>query len=166
MTAAKAKSLTNWVGLGPMQEGREAASQNFKAGDPLLIDSAGNVAIAATAGNNITNAVTIAGVGAQDAIGTTNNKIRYNVITSRTRWKLPYYHATEASAVTALTDLDTSHCIRNDATQGVGWSMMLDNTTNPVCKIMEICGDNPIGELHGMCLVGFPAIVSTTRFEG
>lgn len=166
MTAAKAKLLTNWVGLGPMMEGREAASQTFKAGDPLLMDSAGNVAIAATSGNNITNAVTLAGVAAEDASGTTNNKIRMNVITSRTRFKLPYYHATEASAVTALTDCDTSHCIRNDATQGLGWCMMLDNTTNPCCKIQELCLDHPVGELHGMCLVNFPVIVSTTRLEG
>jgi hypothetical protein len=159
MTTTKAKNLTAWVGIDRYMEGREAASQTFKAGDPLLIDSSGNVAIAAASGSNITNAVKLAGVAMEDATGTTNNKIRVGIIGPRTRWKIPVSHATPASAVTALTNNDETFVIKNDAT--VGWCLLLSTTTNACARQVEICGDNAVGELNGMVLASIPGDIDS-----
>src|SRR3990167_8494969 len=89
------------------QEFPETATQTFKAGDLVKIDSAGRINIAATAGNTlVSTGENLVGQAQEAASGTTDNMIAVTVFTEDTIITLPVYHATPASAVTAATNLD------------------------------------------------------------
>lgn len=127
----------------------EAASQTFVAGD-LVTLSSGKVAIAKAAGNTMVAADKILGRAASDASGTTDAAIDVHVFLPGHTERLPVYHGTAASAVTAITDVGTAYGLRNDATQG--WCIALDETgaTTTKVRIVGIAPDFPVGEQYGL----------------
>lgn len=141
----------NWaVGYYP-----EAASQTFKIGDIVQLNSSGQVAIGVAAGNDMTSAsnVRVLGIAAQDSTGTTNTKLKVHIMASEdAQFLLPVEHATPASAVTAAaqtykTASTAGYCLTNTAA-GV-WAVTIDTTSNPLVAIMDICEDFPVGEQYG-----------------
>ena len=120
-----------------VREFPEDATQSFKAGDIVAIDSDGQVTIAATAGNNLASTGNrIIGQALEDASGTTNNLVQCEVWTVDTRIDLPKYSATAGTAATAYTDVDTQCTLKNDSTYG--WVLDFDTTSNPVAHIVGI----------------------------
>lgn len=116
----------------------EAASQSFVAGDFVTVNSSGQVAIAATAGNALASTGDrLIGVANEAASGTTNNYVEIEVFTEDTRFTLPVYHATPASAVTAETTVD-SECVLHNETTG-GWVADIGTTSNPVLHCVGQC---------------------------
>lgn len=160
LTAAQAKSFYRWTNLVECaNNAREAATQSFKAGDLLIIDSSGLVAIAATAGNTVANSVKVIGVALEDASGTTNNPVRVGLISERSRGFMPVMHATPASAVTAYTNNDETFVLKNDA--DFGWCLLLSTTTNAVARQTGVYADIPVGTQYGIVEVSIPASIDS-----
>lgn len=140
----------------------EAASQSFKAGDVLLLNSDGRVAIAATAGNSVAANVILLGVAMQDATGTTDTLLDVAEFTAGMQLRLPVYHSTPASAVTARTDLLDDPAgnppyrlfdLRNNSAS-TGWMVDIEaaqNDASTVMKCEEIDRQYPVGEQYGTC---------------
>lgn len=115
----------------------EAASQSFNAGDFVGVNSSGQVAIAATAGNTLdSTGIRLIGRAKEKASGTTNNYVQVEVATGDTYYDLPAYHATPASAVTAETSVDVQCVLINETTGG--WMADFATTSNPVLQIVGI----------------------------
>ena len=115
----------------------EAASQTFVVGDFVLINSGGQVAIAATAGNSLdSTGSNLIGRAREAASGTTNTLIECEVCTADTEYLLPAYHATPASAVSAYTNNDTVCTLINETTGG--WMVDIGTTSNGILPIMEV----------------------------
>lgn len=150
----------NWT----VQYFPEAASQSFKIGDIVQLNSSGQVAIGATAGNDMTAASNLRplGIVSQDATGVTNSKIKVLVPHNGAQFLLPVEHATPASAVTAesqtyKTAVTGGYVLTH--TSGGVWAVAIDTTTNPIVNIMDICEDYPVGEQYGTVWVSFlPAV--------
>lgn len=141
--------IVNW-NQGNVREFPEAASQSFKAGDPVDLVS-GKLTLAVAAGNNFGAGDDIVGVALEDASGTTNTRIKVYVFNANTILRLPVYHSTAASAITAYTQIGTSYEIRFHT--GSILCVDIENTTNAKGKVIGINeGDprNPVGEQYGL----------------
>lgn len=125
----------------------EAASQSFAAYE-LVTLSSGKVAIAKAAGNTLTTGDLILGRALSDASGVTDNPIQVDVWLPGHSERLPVYHATAASAITAVADNGSSFGIRNDATQGI--CLALDEVTATKAKQITVSGDYPVGTQYGL----------------
>lgn len=126
----------------------EAASSTFKVGDIVVVNSSGQVAIGAAAGNDMTNSVKFLGIAGEAASGTTNTNIKvYVPAASDAHFLLPVEHATAASAVTAETQVDETFVLTH-TTAGV-WGVAIDTTTNACVKIMDISDDYAVADQHG-----------------
>ena len=111
---------------------KETASQTYKAGDLVYLDSNGTVAIATTSSNNLNSA--IAGIATAKATGVTGTPVQLQVIRGTDAYKMSVWHATAASAVTALTQLGVVYRVRYDTsalpTGTAGkWVVDIQNTT-------------------------------------
>lgn len=134
----------------------EAASQSFKAGTLLTLSSAGyaNASIA-TGSNYVASGEIIAGIANSDATGTTGSNVSVTPVSGGVRLKLPVYHGTPASAVTAITNIGESFELRRDADHGL--MVDLGNTGSPVVTIVAIGQENPVGTAYGYVWVEFIA---------
>lgn len=112
----------------------EAPSQTFQVNDFVIINSSGQVAIAATAGNSLdSTGSNLIGRAREKASGTTNTLIECEVMIDGTEYDIPAYHATPASAVTAYTNVDTVCTLINETTGG--WMVDIGTTINGICAI-------------------------------
>ncbi len=164
MTAATAKTLYRVKGIeDDYAIGYEAATQSFKAGDLLKIDSSGLLNLAAAAGSNVITTDIPCGVALEDASGTTSNAVKYAPFTDKVRLRVPVNHGTAASAVTAITLLNETYVLKNDAT--AGWSVMIDTSTNGCALITKIDPEFPIATQYGMVEVQIIQVATAkTRF--
>lgn len=144
-----------------IQDFYEAASQTFKAGDPVDVTS-GKVTIVVAYGNTLGANDDIMGFALEDASGTTDNKIRVLLITKPTLVRLPVMHATAASAITAVTQVGTAYELTLDANGILG--VQIDATTNVKGKVASIAPSYPVGEQYG--LVDFMLDPAQTVFPG
>lgn len=160
LTAAQSKALYRWQGLGKTETAGEAASQTFVVGDLLKIDTSGQLAIAATGGNTVTSSVILAGIALEPATGTTGNFVKYGVITDQFRLRVPVYHGTAASAVTAETLISETYVIRNDNTQG--WCIDISTSSNGVGVITGIDRGYAIATQYGPVYVELVPNIPTT----
>lgn len=155
MPTSLIRDIPRRKGCWKVQYFPEAASQTFKVGDIVLLNSSGQVAIGAAAGNDMTSAsnVRFLGIAAQAATGTTNTSLKVHVMGAEDAWfLLPVEHATPASAVTAesqtyKTASTGGYCLTHTSA-GV-WGVTIDTTSNPVVNIMEVSSDFPVGEQYG-----------------
>lgn len=133
----------------------EAASQSFVAGDILKIDAAGQVAIGAAAGNDMTSSsTTVAGIALEDASGTTGAAIQVLVpLNLSAEVKLPVTHGTPASALTNKDQVSDTYVLTNDANSV--WSVAIDTTSNPIVTVMEVDPTYAEGEQYGFLWVKF-----------
>lgn len=144
----------NWGPMGTenatkpvVRQFTEGASQTFTSID-LVTLSSGKVVIAAAAGNTLTSGVKILGRASEDASGVTDDPVLVEVWMPGHTERMPVYHGTPASAVTAITDIGTAYGLRNDATQG--WCIALDETSATKGRVIGIAGDFPVGEQYGL----------------
>lgn len=141
----------------------EAASQSFKAMDPVILSSS-KVAIAAAAGSDFTNAVEFLGFAAQDASGTTDNPIKVYVAADKSATiRTAVDHATPSSAVTAVTQIGTNYVGNNSATGG--FVIEIDTTTNANFQVVEIDPNYAVGERYGWVKVRPITSASGYSFE-
>lgn len=159
LTAAQAKSYFRPIDLGPSVIMYEKGSASFKAGEPVIVDSDGLVDIAAASGSNVTNSATIVGIAQEDATGTANNPVNVALILEKTRLVMPVLHATPASAVTAITNINETFVLKNDATYG--WCLLLSTTTNACAKMTGIYREFPVGTQYGPVEVQIPASIDS-----
>lgn len=127
----------------------EAATQSFKAGDPLDLSS-GKCALAVAAGNTFGANDDLMGIALQDATGTTDSKIQVYKIHPGFRIILPVYHGTAASAVTAIADIGSSFGLRFHT--GNILCVALDETTATKGWITQIVNtvQMPVGTQYGL----------------
>ena len=91
---------------GSMLSFPEAATQTFKCGDLVYLAS-GKVTVCPD------NGVTIMGVAATDATGTTDTAINVVVLTPSSILSLSVYNSTAASAITAVAQVGLKYPIEN-----------------------------------------------------
>lgn len=128
----------------------EAASQTFKAND-ILLKSSGKVAIAVASGA-LADTVDIAGFALADATGVTDTLIPVAVpVNNFSLFSLPVYHATPASAKTAITQVGAVYQgERNEVVSGrLVWAVLLSATSNPVFYVVDIDDQFPVTESYG-----------------
>jgi len=105
----------------------EAASQSFKVGQLLCIDTAGRVKAIADAG------VKLWGIAMEDASGTTDNLVQVDLILPGDRLIVSCYHATAASAVMANANVgDTYQVITSSNVTYLDKS----STSTPLFKVL------------------------------
>jgi len=83
---------------------KEAASQSFKVGEFVYLVS-GKVTSRAS------DAVVIYGMAEQDASGTTDTELLIRVPNEQTEFEMNVYHATAASAITAITNYSYKYAL-------------------------------------------------------
>lgn len=143
---------------------REAAAQSFKRGDLVAIDATNRRVQAVVApGNSVTSSTTPKsfGIALADASGVTDNIVPVMVLNEFTRTVLPVNHATPASAVTNLNQIGNSYQLAN--VSGVGYTVRIDQTSNPVAMIVDIWPNFPVGEQFGGVVV---KILAAERHTG
>lgn len=168
LTPNQVKSFWAVKDLGPTILCYEKGSASFKAGDLVIVDSNGLIDIAAASGSNIDNSVTIVGIALADATGVANTPAKVGTIGAQTRLFMPVLHSTPASAVTAITNINETFVIKNDATYG--WGLLLSTTTNACAKMMGIYPEFPVGTQYGIVEVAIPASIDSdvtySRLQG
>lgn len=95
-----------------IMEGYEAATQTFKAGD-WVDNSSGKIEKGVAAGNTYGANDDPWGIALEDASGVTNNRVKIYKIHPGLVQRLPVYHGTAASAITAYADIGSAFGIRN-----------------------------------------------------
>jgi len=122
----------------------EAASQVFKAESFVILDTDGNVATAIASGSNYTATDTpILGMALADASGTSLTDIPVLLAEDNVEFLLPL----AASDSTAKTQVGVGYQLEH--TLEGGWSVDVDDTTNPVVICTEIAPDDPVGTARG-----------------
>jgi len=144
----------------------EAATQTFKAGDFLTINSTGQVAIAVAATSTYASAdvdtTNIIGMALNDASGTTNTPVSVVVATETTLFLV---QATKSggSEVTATSHLNKKYDLAHYQVGGVnGWGYTTDDTTAPNVVVVELytAPGEAVGDTNGRAWV---KILSTKR---
>jgi len=133
----------------------EAATQSFVAGAPVNLAS-GKVQLVVAAGNNLGANDDLLGIALEPATGVTGlagaeaDKIGVYVFTRPIVLRLPVYHGTPASAITAISQIGTAYELRWDATQGL--CVAIDATTNTKGKVIDIPNtkEMPVGTQYGL----------------
>jgi hypothetical protein len=70
------------------------------------------------------------------------------LITQETILRLPVYHSTPASAVTAVTTVANDYQLRHH-TDATGWFVNIEQGSNPVVMVIGIDDTYPVGESYG-----------------
>jgi hypothetical protein len=117
-----------------------ASSQTFKKGDWVTLTS-GQVAVAVAAGSNLAGGTKVLGMAWADAPTTTNAQVTVVVADDSTEFAVAVYHATPASAVTAVAQIGTSYELRNDSTGGS--VVDIGSTTNTKVQITGFADEQP-----------------------
>lgn len=145
----------------------EAASQSYKEGDFLYVDSSGNTAIATVDGSGILN-TPIAGLASAAATGVTGAKARIQIITQYDLIEMNLWHSTPASAALARTQMGKIYGIEKQANI---WSVDLETSTEPgsgtpLLKVKIVSFLSDIGDLYARVLVRFEPITIVTDGSG
>lgn len=112
----------------------EAASQTFKAGAIVVLDTNGKVAIAAAPGATAdTNSGIFLGVACADSTGITNALCNVECFNDHMGLYLPSYSATVFAQT--MIGSATNYALYND---GSVWKVDLSNTTRPVARLITI----------------------------
>lgn len=132
-----------------IMEGFEAASQTFKAGD-WVDNSSGKIEKGVAAGNTFGANDDPWGIALADASGVTNAPILIYKIHPGLIQRLPVYHGTAASAITAYADIGGAFGIRNHT--GEIPCVALDETTATKGFIVGIPNRTamPVGTQYGL----------------
>lgn len=147
----------------------EAASQSYGVGELVYLAS-GKVTICVVDGSTKVMTSAIAGVARKAATGTTNAQARIQAIRQDDLWAMNVYHATAASAVTALTQLGSVYGIVKPAATGK-WHVDIENAveggadSNARVKVVGFLEKNPydggnfdlvaVGDIYGIAIVKF-----------
>lgn len=146
----------------------EAATQSFKQGDLIYLAAAtGKLAICTVNGSNVLDSA-IAGIATKNAVGTLDTKVHFHVIRPDDLFAMNVYHATPASAITALTQLGLVYGIIRISNK---WHIDIENTVEggsdslARVKIVDFLEKNPydggnfsrvaIGDIYGIAVVQF-----------
>jgi hypothetical protein len=150
---------------------KETASQVFKKGDLIYLDTNGTIALATINGSNQSDGF-LCGVAKKNATGTTGAEIHFHVIRPDDLWVMNVMHGTAALAVTAQTQLGTVRGVRRDTVSSVlAWGVDVENAvegaTDSLARV-QIVGfplKNPfdagsltrpaIGDVYGLVIVKF-----------
>lgn len=129
----------------------EQASQSFKKGQWVTVNSAGQIAIFAADGANLASTGDkLVGIAQENATGTQGTLITVALFDGNLEALIPVYSATPASAITAQTLVDETYVVRNVG--GVPM-VMLDTTTNPTIIVTDILRDEAVGSAYGFVAV-------------
>jgi len=138
MASSGAPQTIAWVKTGKPSSGPfvrnypEKATQTFKKGDPVILDTAGRIGAAADTGS-------VFGVAAQDASGTTDTPIRVIIVGHEDIFRAS---ASAAGATRTVTRNDVGlQCSYIKSTiSGQTNVMTLDtsDTTTPACEIIDV----------------------------
>jgi len=145
--------MTGFRSSAPIQyrEFPEAASQSFKKGMWVTLNSSGQVAIFAAADANLASTGDVlVGIAQENASGTTNTMITVALFDGVMEAIVPVFHSTPASAVTAETLRGEIFVARNVG--GVPF-VNIETTTNPVLTITDLMRDEAVGSAYGFVAV-------------
>jgi len=146
-TIEEVKLWRSEKGMPAQAEYPEAASQTFKRGDFVYLAS-GKVTEAVAPGSNLKDDGNLAiGIAAGDASGTTDQACSVILLDDDLQICLPVTHATASSAITAVTQVGTAYELEN--VTSYGYAVAIDNTGNPIAKVVEIADQYPVGEQYG-----------------
>lgn len=148
----------------------EAASQTFKKGDFLTLDSNGRVQQTLSAGNNLgattasTNntALRIVGRAEADASGVTGRFVPVMVAEPGTAFSLPVYHGTPSSAVPNTSLVGKSYPLRYASGSPAYFALDISTTTDFKAKVVEMI-PGPGGH-DGFDGQGYPTAASTVQY--
>lgn len=120
----------------------EAASQSFKKGEFVYLAS-GKLTVCGA------DPATILGIAMEDATGTTDTKLAVAIANKDTVFEGNVYHATPASAITAITTIGTDYGIVNANNK---WYIDLANETNVRVLIRDLSKKDAVGDTYGRVL--------------
>lgn len=151
---------------------KETASQSYKAGDLVYLDTNGTVAICTLSTDRLNSKVL--GIAVKNATGTTGNEVYIQVIRPTDIFCMGVHHGTEASAVTAQTQLGSIFGVDKQTVSGNGtaiWCVNIeDAVTGASSDLARVkCVNFPlknwfdagsltrpaIGDIYGLMLVQF-----------
>jgi len=120
----------------------EDASETFKKGELVYLDSDGQLVVCSS------DATTILGMALTDATGTAGTKIPVLIAQDGTEFEANVYHATAASAVTEWGEVDNKYAYY--ATGNIGY-VDIGDTDNDALLITEILtgGGKSEGDTYG-----------------
>lgn len=141
----------------------EAATQSFTVHDICTITTSGTINQTISAGSDLASTGIERGIviPLENATGTTGNMIQCAVLNDDTRFLLPVEHGTDSSAVTAATQRGATFCLTNSTATPAGWAVAIDNTTNPICRVVDIDRSEAVGAQYGYLKIG---IIDTCRY--
>lgn len=125
---------------------KETASQSYNIGDLVYLDSNGTVAICTVSTDRLNSK--ILGLAVKEATGTTGDDVLIQVIRPGDYFIMGVHHGTEASAVTAQTQLG--------AVFGVDKQTVTGNGTSIWCVNIEDAVTEADADLARVRCVGFP----------
>ena len=117
----------------------EAASQSFKKGELVYLVS-GKVTVCSA------DATTILGMALADASGTTDTEIPVAILDDNARFIANVYHATDASAVTAVTNVGVKYAYYVSSNVG---RVDIGDTSNDAIIIEELYNGDAVGDKYG-----------------
>lgn len=137
-------------GAPDVQTFDEAASQVFKAEGFVILNTDGNVATAIASGSNYTATDTpILGMALANASGTSLTDIPVLLAEDNVEFLLPL----ASGDSTAKTQVGVGYQLEH-TTEG-GYSIDVDDTSNPVVIVTELAPDDPAGTARGWVWVRF-----------
>lgn len=130
-------------GSHKVKEYPEAASQSFKKGHFVEMNSSGQI-LEVSSGD-----VIILGLALSDATGVTNNLVEVAIAQDGTEFEMNVYHSVTASSVTARSNLYTKWAYYNDG--DIGRINIGDSDGNDALQITEILtgGLDSVGDTNG-----------------
>jgi len=123
----------------------EGASQTFRKGDLLELTS-GKATVADA------DDAAILGVALTPATGTTDEPILVALANENNVFSMNAYHATPASAVTAVTDISVKYAV---VAVSSNWHIELSDTTNTRVRVIDFDRRHAVGDTYGRLLVKF-----------
>ena len=144
----------------------EAASQTFKAGDPLTLSS-GKVAVAvaanATYASGDLESAKVIGFALKDASGATDAPIMVSPLRDDVEWLVPVAHGTPASAVIAQANVGAGFDLGHwtDGSGVTAWGVTLDDTS--VKNVIVTALKDPVGTQYGEVWVRFSNVADINR---
>ena len=146
----------------------EAATQSFKIGDFLTLDSNGRLQQALTAGNNFagsssgTTTNRIVGRAMQSATGVTGKMVDVMIAEPHTEFLLPVYHGTPSSAVPNTNLVGKGFEVRYASGTTPFFAVDISANTNSKVKVTDMYIPDHTG--WDPTVPGFPTAASTTQY--
>lgn len=146
-----AKYRPNW-GVPETFIGAEAASQTFRYGDFLILDSDGNVATAIASGSDyLSTDPEVLGMALCNASGTSLTEIPVLLATHNVEFLLPV----KSGNVTAKTQVGVGYELAHVGLGQYAVDVSTDGTASPMVVVTRIAPEFPVGETNGWVWVRF-----------